>query len=126
MEFVDYVLVYTEYMSYIHNKHRVTAEEREAAAKTLYSSFIAGSVPVGLKGRKLVEATILHLLQWCLGSEKLKGDAHTFALLVFRLYDFLVILDIGTVEEFIGWVDAIYNHSTFTSERKLIFLMRVG
>ena len=95
MDFIEYVLLYLEYMSYVNNKHKTQASERVLAAQIYYKAFITTIIPEDLEGRKVVEATILHVLTWCL-SKEFKGDPTTFALIVFRLHDFLVVLDMGT------------------------------
>lgn len=61
--FQEYAGLYLKYMSYLNNKFHVTAEARERAARVYYSCFVANTVPDGLMGRQLVEATIRHLLE---------------------------------------------------------------
>jgi hypothetical protein len=102
--------MYLLYMSYINNTFHVNFEQREKAAQMFYKVIIASEVPSRMKGRSLVEATIAHILNWCLRSNELASSPHKFGLLIFRVYDFLMFLDMGTIAEFEAWIEAIYSH----------------
>ena len=64
MEYCVFVKVYLSFINFLDNQHKVNSEERETAARNYYCVFIAEKVPKELKGRKLIERTILHILDW--------------------------------------------------------------
>lgn len=111
-------------MSYINNNQGVTSHNREQVAKIYYSVCIS-EVPPGLSGRKLVEATIGHIFQWGLKSTELKNEGRQFLAFAFRITEFLFILDIGTIEDFIRCLDDILSHPAFLGEYKRLFLKKI-
>jgi hypothetical protein len=74
----------------------VNAKSRETTAEMFYTVFIESTVPLHLSGRRVIEATIRHILKWYLTDESLKRNINHFIGFSFRLLDFLFILDIGT------------------------------
>ena len=66
LPFEEYARHYLSYISYLHNKFEVGSEKRCTAAKVYFEVFIEEEIPEGLQGRKLIEETIRHLLNWLL------------------------------------------------------------
>lgn len=79
-------------MSYINNKYKINSLQREKVAILYYSIFISREIPSLLKGRKIVKQTIENILHWGLKSISLASNTDNFALFVFKIYDFLIIL----------------------------------
>ena len=104
MPYRKYVELFLEWMSYTNNRFKVTSEQRAAAA-AIYHSLFMSKTPKPLR-RKLIEGVILDILRYFLQSEDIDND--TFALNMMRLYDYLVILDIGSIEELLEWLNQIY------------------
>lgn len=92
-------------MSYINNKFKVNAQLRETASNIYHSIFLP-KVPKPAK-RALVENVILDILQCFLRiGEQISQEM--FILNLFRIYDYLVILDIGSIEDVLFWLNKMY------------------
>ena len=124
LPFLEYVDHYLSYISYSHNRFKTNAAKREEVAKVFFELFVNSDLPEE-KGRDLVKLTITHILEWCLGSEEARKDQSKFILLVFRLYDFMVILDIGTASEYFDYIDRIVEHPLLPEEHRILFRLRV-
>ena len=91
-----------------------------------YQTFIAKDIPEELQGRKLIEATIRHLLNWLLTADIFENNPESFAFFSLTLYDFLFMLDIGSTAEFFEMVDSIMNHKVLIDKYKCLVLLRVS
>jgi hypothetical protein len=93
--FFKYAELLLEWMSYVNNKFEVDSQQRETAAKIYHQHFISSDIL--LKGRALVQSVVRHILERFLWSRAEDIEEEAFGLSILRLYDYIAILDIGSV-----------------------------